>query len=144
MMKEKTVEKKRYILTFPLETVQEPITYILVKEYDLKINIINANITPGKKGNLLCGIWGAKKDIEEGIKYLEGRNIQCTPVEKRLHLNLDKCIHCGSCTSVCFSGALTLDQESRQLLSSPEKCTICGLCVKACPLRLFEISFEEN
>ena len=131
-------------MTFPLETVQEPITYVLVKDFNLKINIINANITPGKQGNLLCGIWGDKNDIIAGIRYLEDRNIQCSPVEKRLHLNLDKCIHCGSCTSVCFSGALTLDNESRQIVSEPEKCTICGLCVKACPMGIFKISFEEN
>lgn len=137
------IKKKRYILTFPHETVEEPITYVLVKDFNLKINIINADITPGKKSYLLCGIWGMEKDILQGIKYLEDRNIICKPVEKRLLLNRDLCIHCGSCTSVCFSGALTMDKDTWELVSTPEKCTICGLCVKACPLGLFEISFEE-
>lgn len=135
--------KKRYILTFPNETVEEPITYILVKEFDLKINIINADITPGKKSYLLCGMWGTDSNIARGIEYLEKRKIECTPVEKKLKLNRDLCVHCGSCTSVCFSGALSLDPDTRELISNPKKCTICGLCVKACPMKLFEISFEE-
>ncbi len=45
--------KKRLVLRFPAERVNDPITYVLIKEYDVSINILNADITHGKEGNLL-------------------------------------------------------------------------------------------
>ncbi len=46
------------VLRFPADTVNEPITYILIKEYDVQVNILNADITHGKEGNLLIEMSG--------------------------------------------------------------------------------------
>ena len=40
--------KKRMVLRFPAGTVNEPVTYTLIKEYDVLINILNDDITHGK------------------------------------------------------------------------------------------------
>jgi len=40
------MKKKRVVLTFPPDMIDQPITYHLVKEHDLMINILRANITP--------------------------------------------------------------------------------------------------
>lgn len=138
------MNKKRYVLHFPLESIKEPITYYLVKDYDLKINIINADITPGRAGNLLIGLWGTDENIEAGIKYLESRGVRCANVDKRLKRRQELCVHCGSCTGVCFADALTMNTQNWMLEYDPEKCTICGLCVKACPFSVFEIDYEEE
>lgn len=47
----------------------------------------------------------------------------------------DRCVHCGACTSVCQSGALSMDRSDWSLVFAKDKCFICRLCVKACPVK---------
>jgi ferredoxin len=132
------------VLRFPAETVNEPITYILIKEYDVQVNILNADITHGKEGNLLIEMSGQESNVDEALVYLESKHVEISPVVKTILFNESLCIHCGACASVCFPGALNLDQQSAELVFSPEKCVACELCIKACPLRLFELNFGVN
>ena len=132
------------VLRFPADTVNEPITYTLIKEYDVLINILNADITHGKEGNLLIEIAGDKDKVDKSMAYLESKQVEISPVIKTILFNESACIHCGACSSVCFSGALEMDSESRKLQFLPEKCVACELCIKACPLVLFELNFGVN
>jgi ferredoxin len=136
--------KKRMVLRFPAETVNEPITYILIKEYDVLINILNADITHGKEGNLLIEMAGLENNVDEALVYLESKLVEISPVVKTILFNEPSCIHCGACSSVCFPGALNMDPLSRKLQFMPEKCVACELCIRACPLRLFELNFGVN
>ncbi|MCD4710255.1 MAG: 4Fe-4S binding protein [Bacteroidales bacterium] len=134
-------KKQRLVLRFPVDSVDEPITYILIKTYDVMINILNADITHGREGNLLVEISGEKKSVEGAMSYLESKNVEISPVVKTILFNQSECIHCGACSSVCFPGALEMDTESREIRFTPEKCVACELCIKACPLQLFELNF---
>ncbi len=136
--------KKRMVLSFPLTKVNEPVTYKLIKDFDILVNIINADITPGKEGKLLVELKAPRENIEKAEEYFDSLNIQYNPVMKSILLNQEKCIHCGSCSAVCFADALHMDQESRELIFKPEKCIACELCITACPLQLFEINFSEH
>jgi ferredoxin len=137
-------DKKRLVLRFPAERVNEPITYVLIKEYDVRINILNADITHGKVGNLLIEMSGEPGKMNEALEYLKNKNIGISPVVKTILFDETECIHCGACASVCFPGALTMKDSSRKLKFSPELCIACELCIKACPLQLFELNFGEN
>ena len=132
------------VLRFPADTVNEPITYTLIKEYDVLVNILNADITPGKEGNLLIEMSGDEVRVDEALLYLEDKQVQISPVAKNILFNEADCIHCGACSSVCFPGALTMDGSSRKLVFTPELCVACELCIKACPLQLFELNFGIN
>jgi ferredoxin len=132
------------VLKFPAETVNEPITYTLVKEYDILVNILNADITHGKEGNLLIEMAGLESNLNEALVYLEEKRVEISPVIKTILFNEDSCIHCGACSSVCFPGALNMEQGSRKLVFSPDQCVACELCIKACPLQLFELNFGVN
>ncbi|MCK5135485.1 MAG: 4Fe-4S binding protein [Bacteroidales bacterium] len=136
--------KKRMVLRFSADTVNEPITYILIKEYDVLINILNADITHGKEGSLLIEMIGRKSDVNKAVVYLESKQVEISPVVKTILFKESLCIHCGACSSVCFRGALTMDSSSRKLEFSPEKCVACELCIKACPLQLFDLNFGAN
>lgn len=136
--------KKRMVLRFPADTVNEPITYNLIKEYDVLINILNADITHGKEGNLLIEMIGHKGNVDKAMEYLESKQVEISPVVKTILFNETVCIHCGACSSVCFPGALNMDPSTRKLQFSPEKCVACELCIKACPLQLFELNFGVN
>lgn len=132
------------VLRFPADSVNEPITYILIKEYDVKINILNADITHGKEGKLLIELSGEKKSMEQARDYLKHKKVEISPVVKTIHFRQDDCIHCGACASVCFPGALEMKSDTRELRFLPEKCVACELCIKACPLRLFELNFGTH
>ena len=54
------------------------------------------------------------------------------------------CIHCGSCTAVCFAGALVLKKPEWKLKFDPNLCIVCELCTKTCPLGLFKIDFGDT
>lgn len=134
-------KKQRLVLRFPIDSVDEPITYILIKTYDVMINILNADITHGREGNLLIEISGEEESVDGALSYLESKSVEISPVVKTILFNQLECIHCGACSSVCFPGALEMDTESRELRFIPEKCVACELCIKACPLQLFELNF---
>jgi ferredoxin len=136
--------KKRMVLRFPAETVNEPLTYILIKEYDIQVNILNADITHGKEGNLLVEMSGNSENVDEALVYLEDKQVEISAVVKTILFNEKHCIHCGACSSVCFPGALNMDSDSRKLKFSPDLCVACELCIKACPLQLFELNFGTN
>lgn len=138
------IKKQRLVLRFPADSVSEPITYTLIKEYDVVINILNADITHGREGNLLIEISGERDSMVGAMNYLKDKQVEISPVNKTILFNQSECIHCGACSSVCFPGALAMDVLSRELSFSPEKCVACELCIKACPLQLFELNFGIN
>ena len=132
---------KRYVLTFPPDKVNEPLTYHLIKDFRMEINILKADINAGKEGKLLLEFRAEKKEMERGLKYITEKGVGIAPVSKQISLQLENCVHCGACTAVCFTNALTMEKPSWELNFKTEKCIVCGLCLKACPLNLFKMEF---
>jgi ferredoxin len=135
--------KKRYFLTFPANSVTEPVIYNLVKKFDIPISILKADINPGKEGNLLVEMTGEAAIIEAGIEYLSTQKITCNKVIKRVKWHKELCVHCGACTAVCFSEAMVIERKNWKVKFFADNCVACGLCIKACPLQLFELDFHE-
>ena len=136
--------KGRYLLKFPAQMGDKPLTYHLVKDYDIRINILRAEVWPGKSGSLLLELEGTRENLQQGITYLESNQVSCEPLNKQIRWAQERCIHCGNCTAVCFAGALKMNHASWELQFDPEKCIVCELCVTACPLNLFDIDFRDN
>lgn len=116
--------------------------YNLVKRFDIMVNIVKADITPGKVGHLVMEMTAPSKTLKEGMVYIQEQNVECEPIDKKIYYNDEQCIHCGACTSVCFAGALTIEHDTAELSFEPEKCVVCELCLKACPLKLFSIDID--
>ena len=133
---------KRFVLTFPHDTAGEPITYNLIKKYDIMVNIVRADVSPGKIGHLVMEMTAPGKVLKEGINYIRQQNVECEPIDKKITYKKDLCIHCGACSSVCFAGALTMDYKTAELSFDPEECVVCELCLKSCPLNLFSIDID--
>ena len=133
---------KRFVLTFSPDATGEPITYNLIKKYDIMVNIVKADVSPGKIGRLVMEMTAPPEVLKEGMRYIRQQNVECEPIGKKIHCREDLCIHCGACTAVCFAGALTMDRRTAELLFEPEKCVICELCLKSCPLNLFSIDID--
>jgi ferredoxin len=130
---------RRFVLTFPPDATGEPITYNLIKKYDIMVNIVKADVSPGQIGHLVMEMTATGKVLKEGMEYIRQQNVACEPIDKKITYREDLCIDCGACSAVCFPGALTMDRKTAELAFEPEKCVVCELCLTACPLKLFSI-----
>jgi ferredoxin len=133
------MKSRRFVLTFPPEATGEPITYNLIRKYDIMVNIVKADVSPGKIGHLVMEMTAPAKVLKEGMAYMEQQNVECVPIDRTITYLEDLCIHCGACSAVCFAGALTMNRKTAELSFEPEKCVVCELCLTACPLKLFSI-----
>lgn len=134
--------KKKIVLTFPPELSEKPLTYHLVKDFDLSINILKAKITPGEEGKLVIELSNGHDDnIQAGIDYLKSQGVSVEPVSKEIVLNEKDCINCGGCTAVCGPKALSIAAPEWKLQFDKEQCIVCELCVKACPMQVIQVSF---
>jgi len=134
--------KKRVVLTFPPELTEKPITYHLVKDFDLAINILRAKITPGEEGKLVLELSnGSEEMIKKGLDFLVQQGVGVEAVSKEISLTDEDCIHCGACTAVCQPGALQINPDTGRLRFEKERCIVCELCVPACPLGIIKVLF---
>ncbi len=130
--------RKRIVLDFPPQVVQTPLTYILAKEYDVASNILRAEIAPEESGKLVMEMDGLPDMVEKALGRIKEMGINVTEIARKVTFNMDKCIHCGACVSVCLAGALKLDKDYHLQFIEP-KCTVCEMCVSACPVDVVEI-----
>ena len=133
--------KERFTFVFSPDTYAKPVTYHLVKDYDLRINILRAEITPGEEGHLLAEIEGEEDNLRRALEFLAAESIEVIPTNKQVTVRQEECVHCGACTAVCFSGAMAMNREEWKMEFRPEKCIVCGLCIEACPLRIISVGF---
>lgn len=136
--------KEKFYLSYSQTAVGEPLIYTIIKRFDVMVNILRAEVTPGQEGRLLLEFEGSEKSIGEAMIYLETQEVTCLPSSRAILWRQDDCVDCGACTGVCFSGALSLDPASARLTLDRELCIGCGLCVKACPFKLFSLAFDES
>jgi ferredoxin len=129
-------------LKFPPRKTNEPIVTQLVK-FGLTFNILRASVSPGKTGSIVLELTGNEDDIQKGMEYLADEDILVRVYTESVMRYKDKCMHCGACTSVCPSGALTMNRDTWELEFSIDKCMLCGHCVRACPARAIK-SFDDD
>ena len=133
--------KKRVILRFKRNTIDKPIVYRLVKDYDLTFNILRANISPKAESMMVMEIEGEEANFARGMEYLKEANIGIEPIEQDIDRDEERCVHCGLCTSVCATEALDINRETMKVNFDYEKCVACELCVRVCPVKAMHVSF---
>ena len=131
----------QFILHYRPEVVHEPILYQLVKTFDLVPNIIKANVNPDQEGYIALELQGEDANFEAALEFLRSKEIGISPFSESLFWNQVKCTHCGACTGVCKSGALTLDRPGMTVHFLSELCVACGMCVTACPIGALRMDF---
>jgi Fe-S-cluster-containing dehydrogenase component len=135
------MRKKRVVLTFPPNLIEQPIAYNLIKDYDLMVNVLRGNITPREQGRLIVEMSGSKKNVDAGMNYLSGLGVEVQSLAQDIKWHEDKCTHCTACISTCPSGALDVDREEMLVSFTKDKCIACELCIKVCPYKAVEIQF---
>ena len=126
------------ILRFPKTEVEKPVVCYLAKDYGLTFNILNAAVLPRKEGIMVLELSGTKKDFKEGVKYLKSQGVHVQNASQEVKRIKKKCTHCGACTAVCPTGALSIQRPEMIVSFNQKKCSVCELCLPACPSRAME------
>jgi len=119
--------------------VQKPIVCNLAKDYDLTFNILNATILPQKEGIMVLELSGTKKNYRQGVQYLKDKGVHVQNAGQEVMRIKKKCTHCGACTAVCPTGALSIQRPEMYVNYNQKKCSVCELCLPACPPRAMEV-----
>jgi ferredoxin len=135
------VIRRKIVLHFPQRSVDRPIVFRLIKDYDLEFNILKASVTPDEEGLMVLELRGDRNNYDAGIRYLTKEGVRIQALSQDVIRNEERCTHCGACITTCPTSAFVVDQETRQIQFINEKCIACGLCIKPCPPRAMELHF---
>jgi len=89
------MKSRRFVLTFPPDATGEPITYNLIRKFDIMVNIVKADVTPGQVGHLVmvhCGACSA-------VCFAGALTMNRTTAE--LVFDPEKCVMCELCLTAC-------------------------------------------
>ncbi len=121
----------KLIVTFSRKAGRNPIIAQVVKDTGVLINVERALI-----------------DSSEGEAMIDIPDEACALVKRRLSelgasvrvledvldLDLDRCIDCGACISICPQEVFVFDNDWK-LVVRGDKCVLCGRCIEICPQR---------
>ena len=131
----------KIVLRFPPELTDQPVTYKLIKEYDLMVNILRGHITPKEEGMLVLELTGKKKQLDRGMDYLAKVGVETQRLSKDVKYLKDRCTHCTACTSLCPSHALWVERDTMLVSFDKDKCIACEMCITVCPYGAMEVQF---
>ena len=131
--------KQKLVLRFPPALVEQPVIYHLVKDYDLMVNILRADINPKKEGRLMLELSGSEANFRQALDWLQ----EHCHLKQQITWGEERCTHCGACSVICPSGALALTRPEMKVSFDASKCVICELCLRACPARAMETLLDE-
>ena len=128
---------KRIVLRFASDISVKPIVYRLVKDYDMVVNIVRADVNPQKEGTMVLEVTGDQS--EEGLTYLRGLGVSVEDLKQGVVRNEENCVMCGACTGLCPTGALYMERPSMNVGFDGDQCIVCMLCTKICPMKAMEV-----
>ena len=134
------MKKTRVVLSFPPSNVEEPITYRLIKDYDLVVNILRASIDPGKQGRMVVELSGEESQLSLAFNYLDTLGVNIEPLSQEIQHLEERCTGCTACVPICPTGALDVNRESWKVSYDPEKCVVCLSCVDVCIYKAVEVN----
>ncbi len=137
------MKQVRTVLSFPPDSVEEPVTYHLISDYGLRVNILRARIDPGKQGRMVVDLEGDDSQLAAGLNYLERVGVEIKPLTTEIRHVEETCTACTACIPHCPTGALSADREdSWAVVFEPEKCIVCLSCMEVCIYGAMELGEE--
>jgi len=131
----------KVVLRFPPDLTDQPVTYKLIKEYDLMVNILRGHITPKEEGMLVLELTGTKNQLDRGMDFLAKVGVEAQRLSKDVKWLKDRCTHCTACTSLCPTQALWVERDTMVVDFDKDKCIACEMCVTVCPYSAMEVLF---
>jgi ferredoxin len=132
------MKRRKVVLLFPPNKVEERIVHQLITGYGLMVNILRASIDPRKQGRMVVGLSGDESLLSSGLNYLELSGVGLEPLNEDIQHLKERCTSCTACVPICPTGAFEVDRESWSVSYDADKCVVCLFCVNACPYRAIE------
>ncbi len=130
--------KQKIVLRFPPHIVEQPTIYHLIKDFDLMVNILRADINPKKEGRLMMELSGEEVNYQRALEWMSDQGLRIMNLEQQIIWREDRCTHCGACTVICPTEALYFERPGMTVRFNDGKCVVCELCLRACPARAME------
>jgi len=145
MAQNKTQEEvnEKIVLRYPTDIVEEPVIYMLVKKFDLKVNILRADINPRKEGRMVIEVFGTSDGYANAIEWLREIGLHIYSLQQQIIWNENRCTHCGACSVFCPTGALEIERTEMKVSFNERKCVACEHCLKVCPVKAVDTIKEE-
>jgi len=124
---------RNVLLIFKSDIMYKPVIYRLARDFDLIFNILEAKILPRKEGRILIELRGDEELIETGIRFLQEHQVVVEYLSDRVWREEELCVHCGACTGLCPTQALSINLPEMKVTYDVNKCVACGMCGLACP-----------
>jgi ferredoxin len=118
-----------------------PVTYRLAKDFNVAANIIRAQVAPNQIGKLVVELAGDIDALDAAIDWMRTQDINVSFASREISIDEDVCVHCGLCTGVCPTEALTLDPQTAMLVFTRSRCVVCEQCIPTCPVNAIATSF---
>jgi L-aspartate semialdehyde sulfurtransferase ferredoxin len=132
--------KKKVIFTFPPSVVGQPVAYHLVKDFDIRINIIKGKISPEEEGTLIVELEADAEVLKRGLDYIEKLGVTVTPLEKKISWSEERCTHCTACVPICPTTSFIVNRDAMLVSFDSSRCVVCELCLKVCPFQAIAIT----
>ena len=131
----------RVLLRFSEQLVEEPIVSKIILDLKVPINIITAQVG-SKGGEVLAEV--PEESLEQVVSAFREKGVTVS-LPKLIEVDMEKCISCGSCVTLCPVEAITFS-EDLSVKFNKEKCvgSTCSACVDACPARAIKSVKQNN
>lgn len=121
--------------------VQMPVTYRLAKDFNVAANIIRAQVAPNQVGKVVVELAGDIDQLDAALDWLRSQDVGVSLANREILIDEDSCVHCGLCTGVCPTEALSLDPKTFMLNFTRSRCIVCEQCVPTCPIEAISTNF---
>lgn len=128
---------KKILLKYSTEKADKPILATVIRETDVPINILHADLT-AEGGEIFIAIDVPGEKVDNAIDLFKDHGLEVEEIKRAIKLDEKSCIDCGACISLCPTEALRLD-EDYSLVLDEDKCVYCEACVPACPVRALSV-----
>lgn len=134
----------KVLLKFPVHDTDKPVAWTFATKYNLRFSILQSDIRAGRGGQLIMDLHGEEKDIEAALAFARAENVAASVLSRTVRWDDEVCVHCGACTAVCISGALSLDPVTAELTFDNGKCVACEMCTHACPTGAMHVDYTTE
>lgn len=131
--------EKKFRIDFNESNVLESVTYLLVSEFNLKPNVLRADIEGDGSGVMLLSIIGNKDDIIRGMNHIRDLGFGVSELSGHIFHDYKKCWSCGACVSLCPTRSIYYDKETMEVRLNTGTCIACGSCINACSVKAIQL-----
>jgi L-aspartate semialdehyde sulfurtransferase ferredoxin len=131
----------RVFLRFDENAVDEPVIAEIILQLKVPINIITAQVS-SKGGEVLAEV--PEESLDKVVAAFREKGVTVS-LPKLIEVDMEKCISCGSCVTLCPVEAIKLTDDL-SVEFNKEKCvgSTCSTCVDACPARAIKSVKQNN